>query len=125
MYRAFVTRHVMFCGKCRILLAACVALWSLHGHAGALPDRVLLIRTHDNVETKVKATREGWRSVPGKTYAVDWSLDLAAGWSNVADGSVQATGSVAVWYDTGPPRTAPFSTNHPGRFYRVRLADSP
>ena len=71
------------------------------------------------------AIEVAWQSVSGRTYTIDWSPNLAGQWSNVVGGPILATGTLAVWYDTGPPRTGPFPADRGRRFYRIRLADGP
>ena len=56
--------RAILCGAiCVFVAARFVSVPQAHG--GALSEKVLLIRTHDKVDTKVKATREGWRPLFG------------------------------------------------------------
>ncbi len=58
-------------------------------------------------------------SVPGKTYVVLYSSDLAAANWNVATPSIKANANVTQWYDDGPPKTVSKPDMIPARFYRV------
>ncbi len=66
--------------------------------------------------------RVEWQSATGMTYRIDWAGNASASWSNAADGLITATNSRTVWYDSGPPKTPPF-TSQPARCYRVRTAE--
>jgi uncharacterized repeat protein (TIGR01451 family) len=62
-----------------------------------------------------------WQTVAGRTYAVQWTDDLRAGWQDAVNATLCATGSVTRWRDTGPPATGAWDPVHPRRFYSIRL----
>ncbi len=84
--------------------------------AGVDPEPVITSLTSTGVPVRLD-----WHSASGRTYRVEWTHSLSAGWSNVQDGLTFATGPTSRWFDPGPPKTASF-TNQPTRFYRVRLS---
>lgn len=86
--------------------------------AGTHPQQETSVLECDSAAMAGSAVRVEWGSVSGKTYKVGWSLDLTNAWSNAVDGLIQATNSRTIWYDSGPPKTAPL-TNLSPRYYRV------
>jgi len=62
-------------------------------------------------------------SIPGATYAVEYSEDLGI-W-NIVEGEIEATGTSFIWTDTGPPSTLTHPDVTDKRFYRFRLLSTP
>jgi hypothetical protein len=53
----------------------------------------------------------------GQTYTVQYTADLV-NWTNAVP-SINGSGAIISWHDTGPPITASLPQNQPQRFYRV------
>jgi hypothetical protein len=58
-----------------------------------------------------------FETISGQTYTVQYSADLV-NWTNAVP-SLNGTGALVSWHDTGPPVTASLPQNQPQRFYRV------
>jgi uncharacterized repeat protein (TIGR01451 family) len=89
--------------------------------AGTDPSRADSLLRCVSLTARAMPVAVTWVSVPGKNYRIAWSPDLKQPWSDAVDGVLCATGTVALWYDTGWPKTAAFSTNQPQRFYRIKV----
>jgi hypothetical protein len=65
-----------------------------------------------------------WDALAGRTYQVEYSPTLTTWYSSVASELV-ATGSTAIWVDSGPPATASSPSSVSQRFYRVYQLGTP
>lgn len=65
-----------------------------------------------------------WTALPGRTYQVEYSSDLAT-WFAPATGEVLATSSAGSWTDMDPSNTAPAFSTVTQKFYRVFQYGSP
>lgn len=58
-----------------------------------------------------------WKSVPGRSYRVEYSADLAEWWTVNQD--LTAGADRMQWVDHGPPKTPSHPRNANARYYRV------